>query len=463
MVWAGIFRKTASLVSHNSLLLSFLLCLLTPVITEAQVSSGDSPIVIGTIDGPINPATDDYLKSIVLRAEKENAQLIVIRLNTPGGLLSSMQTMVQVLLESDIPIAVYVSPRGGGAISAGVFITLAADIAVMAPGTTIGAAHPVLGDGSNVKGDMREKIENFTVSLITAIAEQRGRNVQWAEQAVRESVAITDREALEEGVIDYVASDLNSLLEKIEGKTLSLKGQPKTIRNLASAPRVEVKMSLKQLVVNILADPNIAVLLGLGALLGIAIELYHPGGVLPGVFGVICLVLSLAAGQILPISSAGVVLLCLGFVLFGVELFIPSFGVWGAAGIVSMVLGAVYFLDTDQIWSGSEYGVNRWAIGSLAALAGSLILSVVFLALRAKERKVTTGREGMVGQRGSVRSTFAPDPNRPNILVGKVDLLGSIWNARFEGGVDVSPPSFEKGDGVLVDAVEGITLVVVPE
>ncbi len=454
------YGRCRCIVLFVSLCLLFV-CAFSPV--SAQNTGTSGPILVGTIDGPINPATDDYLKTLVARAQSEDARLIVLRLNTPGGLLTSMQTMVRVLLESDIPIVVYVSPRGGGAISAGVFLTLAADVAVMAPGTTIGAAHPVLGDGSNVQGDMREKLENFTVSLITAIAEQRGRNVRWAEQAVRESVAITDREAMEEGVVDMIAGDMDSLLNKLEGKTLSVKGQPKTLRNLASAPRVEVEMSLKQIVVNILADPNIAILLGLGALLGIAIELYHPGGVLPGVFGVVCLILSLAAGQVLPISSAGVMLLCLGFILFGVELFIPSFGVWGAAGIVSMVLGAIYFLDTDQVWSGSGYGVNRWAIGSMAALSGSLILGVVYMALRAGELKVATGAESMVGSLGTVRTAFAPDKNDAGVLVGKVDLLGTIWNARLEVGTDASEVEIQPGDSVRVDAVDGITLLVIPK
>ncbi len=416
-------------------LLSYFLASFLPYlanVSENLASAGSNgPIIEAVIDGTINPATDDYLRTAMKEAEARGARLLVIRLNTPGGLLTSMQKMVETLLEAPVPTVVYVSPAGGGAISAGVFITLAANIAVMAPGTNIGAAHPVLGGGGEIKGDMGEKIENFTASLIKAIAEQRGRNVKWAELAVRESVAITDKEAVAEGVVDLVASDLPKLLAEIEGRTVTVKGKPVTLEGLSSAPIESVEMSLKQIVVNILADPNIAVLLGLGAMLGIGIELYHPGGIIPGVVGVICLVLSLVASQVLPIDYGGLALLLLSAVFFVVELFLPAFGIWGAAGVLCLVLGSLYVIDTDFVWAADGLTVDKWLIGTIAAVVGSLLAGVCYLTLRSQRRAVRTGAKGMLGQLATVKGDFtlrAGDSDSQE-FEGKVEIMGELWRA----------------------------------
>lgn len=424
---------------------------------DAADTSG-RPILIATINGPINPATDDYLRTSVQKAADRHAALLIIKLNTPGGLLTSMQTMVETLLESPVPTVVYVSPGGGGAMSAGTFLTLAGNFAVMAPGTTIGAAHPVLSSGGDVQGDMGAKVENFAVSLIRAIAEQRGRNAKWAEQAVRESVAITDRDAVREGVIDFVAADIDSLLEQLEGRTAQVNKQPVTLTGLRNAARTPVDMNLKQQTVNVLADPNIAILLGLGALLGIGIEFYHPGAIFPGIVGVVCLILSLTAGQVLPISYGGVALLLLGAGFFVVELFLPAFGIWGVAGIVCFVLGSIYFVDTDQVWAESGFSVDRVLIGSVATVVGGLLMALCYLALRSGKQAVTTGPNRLVGLEGVVASDFKFKGSEGDTIAdGKIRIAGEIWNARLETAgksEDVELP--KQGERLVVISVTGL-------
>ena len=405
------------------------------------------------IDGSINPATADYLSRSLKTAEKRESKLFLIILNTPGGLLSSMQKMVEALLEAKIPTAVYVSPRGGGAISAGVFITLAADFAIMAPGTTIGAAHPVDGTGDNLKGDMREKLENFAVSHIRAIAEQRGRNAKWAEEAVRESVAVTAKEAAEKKVIDFVAGDLKRLLSKLEGKTVEVKQKKFNLSGLSKTPLNEVPMTFRQKVVNILSDPNIAILLGLGAILGIGMELLHPGGLFPGIVGAICLILSLTSAQVIPIDYGGVILLILAGVLFAFEVSTPAFGLAGIAGILSLVLGAIYFVDTEEIWASEAFKVNTSLIFVLAALTGTLIFSLIYLALKVKKAPVNTGKKGMIGQKATLIKPFEFNQAR-GISKSKVKLRGEIWNCQMDG----DQRDLKVGEELVVLKSEGLTL-----
>ena len=419
--------------------------------------SGGGPIVVATIDGTINPATDEYLRNAIEAAEKKDAALLVLKLNTPGGLLDSMQRMVTSLLQSKVPTVVYVYPSGSGAISAGMFITIAGHYAVMAPGTQIGAAHPVTGGGDDIKGDMREKVENFAATLAKSIAEQRGKNTEWAEQSVRESVAITDREAYEKKVIDFIASDLSKLLSELEGKTVNVSGESITFSDLSAHPVEEVELTLKQVVLNVLCDPNIAIFLGLGAMIGIGIELYHPGGIFPGILGAICLVLSLTASQVIPINYGGAALLVLSVLFFAVEAFSPSFGLWGAAGIVSLILGSIYFVDTDMVWSVDGFEVNRLMVGSVAAIAGVLIVLLGFLVFKDRARPVVTGREGLIGRCARVKREFLLQPDGLT-YVGKVQVVGELWNAKLEGEF-----SKELKEGQLVEVVslgEEMTLLV---
>ncbi len=439
-----------------------LLVLLSLPVSSAQSSldaNAQGAVIVISIEGSINPAKDDYLKSAIAQAQQTNAKALVVKLNTPGGLLTSMQSMVEQILDAPIPVIVYVSPAGGGAMSAGVFITLAGHVAAMTPGTSIGAAHPVQGDGNDIGGDMREKIENFAVSLIKAISEQRGRDVSWAEQAVRESVAITDREALEKKVIDVVASDVDKLLAEVEGRTVKVKGVPVTLSGLSSASRQPLAMSFKQRVIDILSDPNVAILLGLGALLGIGIELYHPGAVLPGVVGAICLILSLTAGQVLPINYGGLALFGLGIIFFIVEMTMPTFGVWGVAGIVSLVLGSIYLIDSDMVWGPGTFDVSKPMVGGFAGTVGLLLILLARVVMRTARSRVTTGKEGLVGKTAEVRVAFARGLGPTEQARGKVLVSGEIWQALFNGTERLP----EKGDRVRVSSVEdGLTLVVEP-
>lgn len=439
----------------------FLLLLALAVFSSAIISIAQSraerkgPIVLLEINGPINPATDDYLKTGIKHGVASDARLIVLKLNTPGGLVVSMQSMVQNLLDSPIPVVVYVSPSGGSATSAGVFITMSGHIAAMAPGTTIGAAHPVEGGGQDLQGDMRAKLENFAVSLIKAIAEQRSRNVKWAEQAVRDSVSITDREAVQEKVVDISAADLESLLEQVEGKTVTVQGAPVTLTGLKDAPRSSQEMSFKQKVINILSDPNIAILLGLAAMVGLGIEFTHPGVILPGIVGAACLILALGSMQVLPIDYTGLGLLLLGGIFFLVELFVPTFGVWGVSGLVCMVLGAIYLIDEDSIYGFGNYSVDRLLVGGVAAAMGSVLMGVTFLAVNSRRAKVSTGSEGLVGKRGVIKRDFTLTP--AGVLEGKVGVHGELWRARLERDDNVPP----LGGFVTVVRVEsGMILIV---
>lgn len=421
----------------------------------AQAENTNGPVVLIRIDGTINPATNDFLTTSLAHAEKVNAKLFVMELNTPGGVLASTQIMVESLLGSKVPTVVYVSPSGGGAMSAGVFITLAGHVAAMAPGSTIGAAHPVSGGGKDVEGDMRKKVENFAATLIKAIAEQRGRNIEWAEKAVRESVAITDREAVEKKVVDFTSDSLPMLLGQIEGRSVTLKDKSVVkLSHLKDAPLETLQMTFKQQVVNFLSDPNIAILLGLGAMLGLGIELYHPGAVLPGIVGVICLVLSLTAGQVLPINTGGAALLGLSAVFFVVEAAAPSFGIWGIAGTICLVLGSIYFIDADAIW-GTGLGVNPWMIGSIAAAVGIILLSVLYLMVKTNNSKVTTGKEGLVGSTAKVKTTF--ERKSCGRIKGRVSVHGELWKARIESASENMP---QVGEEVFVSEVDGLELIV---
>ncbi len=263
------------------------------------------------IDGSINPAVDDFIREGIARAKHNGARALIIQLDTPGGLLTSTRTIVKEMLGAQVPVMVWVGPSGAGAGSAGVFITMAAHVASMAPGTNIGAAHPVAGGGQEVKGVMGEKIENFTASFSESIAQKRGRNTEWAIQAVRKSVAITESEALKKNVIDIVAKDIDDLLKQADGRKVDLDGKIQVLA-LKNAKVQRHDMSLKQKVLNILADPNIAYILMMAGLLGLYMEFSHPGVIFPGVAGAICLLLALASFQLLPLNYTGLALIGAG-------------------------------------------------------------------------------------------------------------------------------------------------------
>jgi membrane-bound serine protease (ClpP class) len=395
-----------------------------------------------TIDGSINPATDDFIRESIRATESDGGEALIIQLDTPGGLLTSTKSIVKAMLGAQVPIIVYVGPAGASATSAGVFVTLAAHVAVMAPGTTIGAAHPVSAGGGNIGGggedgsDMAEKVENFAVSFVQSIAERRGRNLQWAEDAVRKSVSITETEAVEKKVVDFVAADLPALLAQSAGRTVTLgDGEERTLAVGSETEIVPLEMSLKQRVLNLVADPNIAYLLFMAGLLGLYFEFSNPGTVFPGVAGGICLLLALTAFQVLPINATGILLILFGVALLLAEVFIPSFGVLGIGGITAFVLGSLLLFDTTD----PGLVVNRGIVGAAALSVSSFMLAIGFLVLRTQWGRARTGSEGLVGEVGEVRERVAG--------TGKVFVHGEYWTA-------VSDETLEPGERVEVERME---------
>jgi membrane-bound serine protease (ClpP class) len=392
------------------------------------------------VDGSINPAVDDFIRENIARAKTSGARALIIQLDTPGGLLESTRTIVKEMLGAQVPIIVYVAPSGAGAGSAGVFITMAAHIAAMAPGTNIGAAHPVAGGGQEVKGVMGEKIENFTASFGETIARRRGRNAEWAVQAVRKSVAITEKEALAKKVIDIVARDLDDLLRQANGRKVDLDGRDVTL-NLKNVRVVRIDMSLKQKILNAIANPNIAYLLLMAGILGLYMEFSHPGVFFPGVAGAICLLLAAASLQLLPFNYVGLILILLGIALLVGEAFMPSFGVLGVGGIVALTFGSLLLFDPES----TGLAVDRSIVFTAAATVGSFVLIISYLVFQSQRSKPTLGFEGLIGEIGEARSVLAPS--------GKIFVHGEYWNAEADGEVAA-------GDKVEVVGIAGMTLKV---
>jgi len=414
-----------------------------------RAETGIIPVYHIDVDGPISPAVDDYISSAIESAHEHDAAALVITLDTPGGLLNSTKAIVKSFLAAPLPVLVYVSPGGAGATSAGVFITMAAHVAAMAPGTTIGAAHPVSGGGETIEGDMRQKVENFAVSFVESIAQRRGRNVEWAEKAVRESVSIAETEAASKRVVDFIARDIADLLRQAGGREVEIGGAKRKLDFSHSMKAdgqplvVELPMTLRQRVLRLVTDPNIAYLLMMAGLLGLYFEFSNPGTVFPGVAGAICLLLALLAGQVLPINSTGILLVLLGMAFLVAELFLPSFGVLGIGGIIALTLGSL-FLYTPE----SELQVDRSLILTTVALFSSIVLAAVFLLWKDRRVRARTGSEGMVGEIG-VAVTAVHES-------GKVKVHGELWNATSR-----APIAADKR--VRVEAVRGLTLDVSEE
>src|SRR5262245_39309949 len=414
---------------------------LTGLSVLAQPQGSSSPHVdLIVIDGSINPAVDDYIRESIGRAKSNGARALIIQLDTPGGLLSSTRTIVKEILAAPVPVIVYVAPSGAGAGSAGVFITLSAHVAAMAPGTNIGAAHPVGGGGQEVKGVMGEKIENFVASFSETIARQRGRNAEWAIQAVRKSVSITEKEALKLNVIDIVAKDVNDLVKQADGRKVDLDGRPHVL-SLKEAAITRNEMNLKQRVINIIADPNIAYLLLMAGILGLYMEFSHPGVIFPGVAGAICLVLALISLQLLTFNHAGLILILLGVALLIGEAFMPSFGVLGIGGVISLALGSFLLFDTEDSGVGVDRSIIFAAVGTLA----SFVLAISYLVYRSQKSKPTLGFDGMLGEIGDVRAKLNP--------AGKVFVRGELWNAEADGEIDM-------GEKVEIVGYQGLNLKV---
>ena len=410
------------------------------VLAQQPKSSTAPHVDLIAIDGSINPAVDDYIRESINRAKLNGARALIIQLDTPGGLLNSTRTIVKEMLGAQVPVMVYIAPSGAGAGSAGVFITMAAHVAAMAPGTNIGAAHPVSGGGQEVKGVMGEKIENFTASFSESIAQKRGRNTEWAIQAVRKSVAITETEALKKNVVDIIAKDLDDLLKQADGRNVDLDGRKHALA-LKDVRVVRYEMNLKQKVINAIADPNIAYLLMMAGILGLYMEFAHPGVIFPGVAGTICLLLAFASLQLLPINYTGLALILLGVALLVAEAFVPSFGVLGVGGIISLGLGSLLLFETPM----SDFGVDRSIVFTAVGTVGSFVLAVSYLVFRSQRAKSTLGVQGLVGEIGEVRAKLNP--------TGRIFVHGETWSAEADREIDV-------GEKVRVVSVDGMCLKV---
>jgi len=396
-----------------------------------------------TYDGTVDPVMVNYIDRGIDEAERTDARAVVLRLDTPGGLVSSMEKIVKRINSSDVPVITYVWPSGGHAASAGTFITLAGHVAAMAPSTRIGAASPVGSGGEDLDSTLEEKVTEDLVALIVGIARERGRNAEWAEQAVRRAAAASSGEAVELRVVDFEARTLDSVLQQSEGRTVRVgeENRPVTLR-LAGAPVVENDRTLIERFLSILSDPNIAfLLLSLGAL-ALLFELLHPGVIAPGVVGVIALLLAFFALGTLPVNWVGVALIGLAFALFVAEVFVTGFGALGIGGAVALVLGGLFLTST----SNPDFQVDRWLIYTLAAVIAGFFMMVVTALLRTRRMPAYMGAQTLVGKRAVVRSRLDPD--------GFVFLEGARWKAHTEG----SP--VEEGTRVRVVAVQGLKLTV---
>ncbi|MEW5797719.1 MAG: nodulation protein NfeD [Bacteroidota bacterium] len=412
------------------------------VAISAGILSAQSPIHVLKINGSINPTTYDYLKHEIAVAEESNVQAVILELNTPGGLLEATRGIVSEFLNAKVPIIVFVAPQGSRAASAGVFITMAAHIAVMAPGTNIGAAHPVSGQGE-MDSVMSGKVTNDAAAFIRAISGKRNRNIQWAEDAVRNSVSITETEALEENVIDFIASNRAALLDSLDGRRVVVEKDTITLAT-TSAAIIEREMNWQYDILNILSDPNISYILFLIGIYGLFFELYNPGSVFPGVAGAIAMILALYSMQTLPINYAGLALIIVGIILFLLEIKITSYGLLSIGGVIALFLGSIMLYQSDGSIEFVE--VSLGVIIPLVIFTALFFFFVVGAGLKAQQRKVTTGESGIVGAEAVAITHLNP--------TGQVRLQGETWAAESVSG------KIEKNSKVVVVEIHGLSLKV---
>jgi membrane-bound serine protease (ClpP class) len=392
------------------------------------------------IASPITPIAARVIVQAISQSATDSAEALIIELDTPGGLDESMRQIVREILNSKVPVIVYVSPGGARAASAGVFITLAAHIAAMAPGTNIGAAHPV-GLGGQIDSTMLKKVENDAAAYIKSLAKKRGRNEEWAEEAVRKSVSIPEYEALQKNVIDLVANDLRDLLSKVDGRKIALQeGEERTLHTKnAQVKRIEI--SWRDRILEVITNPNIAYILYTLGMLGLFFELSNPGAIFPGIIGGICLILAFFAFQSLPINYAGVLLMALALILFLLEVKIVSHGALTIGGIISMLLGSLLLFDSPVPYMRVSLTLIIVAVVSTALF----FIFAVGMGIKAQRRKPTTGQAGLLGQIAVVRTPLEPE--------GTVFVEGELWKA-------ISDQPVQAGEKVKILGVEHLTLKV---
>ena len=399
-----------------------------------------APVSTIQIDGVISPVTVRLVETALARAQSDGASALVIQLDTPGGLERSMRLICQRLLNAEIPVIVYVAPTGARAASAGVFITMAAHVAVMAPATNIGAAHPVAVGGGVDKESMK-KIENDAAAFARTIATERGRNAEWAEQAVRQSVSITEREAVKLKVVDLVADSMAELLDRVDGRGVKTTRGPVTLQTRGAVVKA-IEVGFRDRVLNVITDPNVAYILMMLGMLGLFFELSNPGVVLPGVVGGISLILAFFAFQSLPINFAGLLLILFGIVLLIAEIKVVSHGILAVGGIVAMALGSLMLFDAPEVGFRVSWRVIAPTVGATAGL----FLFVIAAGVRALTARSPVGGPALVGETGVARSALSPQ--------GQVLVHGELWRAVARGA------PVEEGARVRVVGVNGLTLTV---
>ena len=397
--------------------------------------AAENEIYIIKVASPIGPGIADFVEQGIDRASDENAACLIIELDTPGGLADSMRKIVMAIYASKVPIVVYVSPSGARAASAGVMITMAADIAAMAPSTNIGAASPVNIGGKEIDETMAKKINNDMVAYVKGIAEKRGRNVEWVEKAVRDAVSVTETEALKEKIIDIVARDIDDLIELINGREIADKGK----LNLDNATKKRLKESIRTKVLKTISDPNIAYILMMIGLAGLYFELSHPGAIFPGVVGGIAIILAFFSFQTLPVNYAGILLIILAIVFFIMEMKIASYGLLSVAGVVSLLLGSLMLFKSGH----SETQISWGVIAPTLLVVSGFFVSIAYLAFKAQILQPMTGASGLMGETGVVKKALAPE--------GKVFVHGELWNA-------ISTDHIDEGVKVRVVGVEKLVL-----
>lgn len=418
------------------------LLLASTFVVEAQTER--SRIDVLTVKGTINPVLVDYIARGIDDAAFEGAQAVIIQMDTPGGLDTAMRDIIQSIVNSRIPVIVYVSPAGARAASAGAYITLSAHVAVMAPNTAIGAATPVSMGGGEMSDEMKAKIINDAIAYIKDLANSHGRNADWAERAVREGVSATSQEALELNVVDMIAPDLDTLIAELDGREVTLlDGSVVTLRT-SGVPINEVMMKTIERFLYAIADPNIAFLLLSIASLGIMIEIFNPGLIFPGIVGAISGIMAFYALGQLPVNIAGVLLIVLAFGLFIGEVLTTSFGLFTVGGVASLVIGSlILFQGADP----AVFRVDPWLIGTMTILITLLFVFVVTRVIRAHRKRATTGKEEIIGRRAVVRETINPE--------GTVFFKGELWSAVSDSG------PIESGEEVTVTAIDGLILQVI--
>lgn len=417
--------------------LIFLILLYSPSVLSEEPKRN---VMVITINGVINPAAAEFIGKSIKKANEKKDEALVIELDTPGGLDTSMRNIVKDIIGSEVPIIVFVSPSGSRAASAGVFITLAAHIAAMAPGTNIGAAHPV-GIGEKMDKVMAEKATNDAVAYIKSLAERNGRNAKWAEDAVRKSISATEQEALREGVIDLISKDLNSLLSDIDGRKVKTILGEKVLRT-GNAVIVREEMSFRHRILNLISDPNIAYILMLLGFYGLFFELTNPGAIFPGVMGGICLILAFYAFQTLPVNYAGFLLIILAIILFILEVKIVSHGVLTIGGVIAMIIGSLMLFESPAPFM----KLSLYTILPATIITALFFTVTLGLAFRAYKRKPVTGSEGLIGMEGTANTDITKDG-------GMVLLHGERWAA-------YSDEPISRGGKIIVESVSELKVKV---